>query len=242
MSVTVATLGLSGLAGLLTALSPCVLPVLPMVASSATGRSRWGLVTLAAGLALSFTIIGVVVTSSGSLLGLDERTLRKGAGALMLVFGTILLSQTLQHAMERVVSRFGDVGGRAALRIRSDHPAAQFAVGSLMGVAWTPCVGPTLGAAIALAANGKDLGEVSLVMLVFSLAAALPLVALGLASRSWFLRNHDRAARFAQIGRRAMGVGLLAIGLLVLTGMDKQLESLLLQLTPAWLVELTTRY
>ncbi|MGO1003813.1 cytochrome c biogenesis CcdA family protein [Lysobacter sp. CA196] len=242
MSVSAATLSLAGLAGLLTTLSPCVLPVLPLVASSATGRSRWGLVTLAVGLALSFTTIGVVVTSSGALFGLDERKLRAGAGMLMLIFGAVLSLPALQHAMERLVGRIGDISGRAALRIRSDHPAAQFLVGALMGVAWSPCVGPTLGAAIALAASGRDLGEVSLVMLIFSLAAVLPLIALGVASRSLFLRHHERAARFGKIGRRVMGAALLLIGLAVLTGFDKQIEIWLLEMTPTWLIELTTRF
>lgn len=242
MSLSAATLGLAGLAGLLTTLSPCVLPVLPLVAASATGRSRWGLFTLALGLALSFTTIGVVVTRSGALFGLDERTLRGVAGGLMLVFGAVLLLPPLQNAMERLTARLGELGGRGAMRIHSDHPVAQFAVGALMGVAWSPCVGPTLGAAIALAASGRDLGEVSAVMLVFSFAAVLPLIALGAASRSWFGRHHQRAARFGQIGRRIMGVALLLIGLAVLTGFDKHVETWLLELTPDWLVALTTRF
>ncbi|TVQ41443.1 MAG: cytochrome c biogenesis protein CcdA, partial [Wenzhouxiangella sp.] len=83
MEIQAVTLGLAFLAGLVTTLSPCVLPILPMIAAAATGRSRLGLVALAAGLALSFTVVGVVLASSGHLIGLDERGLRLGAGILL---------------------------------------------------------------------------------------------------------------------------------------------------------------
>lgn len=242
IALSATTLGLAALAGVVTTLSPCVLPVLPLVAASASGRSRWGLLTLALGLALSFTVVGVVVTSSGALLGLSERGLRWSAGALMIAVGTVMLVPSFRHALERLAGGAGNFGGQAAARIRSDHPAAQFAVGALMGVAWSPCVGPTLGAAIALAASGRNLAEVSVVMLVFSLSAVIPLIALGAASRAWFLRNQQRALRFGQIGRWLISISLILIGLTVLTGWDKLLETWLLDFTPAWLIELTTRF
>lgn len=242
MELGATTLGLALLAGLLTTLSPCVLPILPMVASSASGRSRWGLVTLALGLATSFTLIGVVVTSSGQLLGIDETSLRRIAGILMLLVGAVLVVPVLQRGLERMTGRLGNAGGNAMARIRSDHPAAQFAVGGLLGVAWSPCVGPTLGAAIALAAQGQSLGQVAVVMAVFSLAAVVPLVLIGAASRTLFNRHRDRLISAGQWGRKLMGWSLLLIGLMVLTGFDKVLEAWLLGVTPQWLIDLTTRF
>jgi cytochrome c biogenesis protein CcdA len=237
-----ATLGLAFLAGLVTTLSPCVLPILPMVAASAGGRSRWGLPALAVGLALSFTVIGLALASGGHLLGLEERALRVLAGGLMLVIGLVLLSERLQALAARLTAGLGQAGGDAVGRIHSDHPAAQFGVGALLGVAWTPCVGPTLGAAIALAATGQGLAESAVVMAVFGFAAALPLALLGLASRAVVMRQRERLARFGALSRRLMGGGLLLVGVLVLSGLDKWLEVALLDLSPAWLVDLTTRF
>lgn len=146
MDLSLTTLGLAFLAGLVTTLSPCVLPILPMIASAAAGRSALGLVALAAGLASAFTVAGVALASGGHPLGIEEDTLRTAAGLLMLVLGAVLLSSRMQDGFARIATRLGNRGYCALQHIRSDHPAAQFAVGGLMGVASTPCVGPTLAA------------------------------------------------------------------------------------------------
>jgi len=237
-----ATLGLAFVAGLLTTLSPCVLPVLPMVAASATGRSRWGLVTLIAGLALTFTVIGVALASSGQLFGMDDRTLRPAAGVLMAVIGLILLSSQLRDALARITGVLGNASGNALTRIRSDHPVAQLGVGMLMGIAWSPCVGPTLGAAIGLAASGGGTTGAALVMSVFSVAAVLPLAIVGLLGRGLLERHRQSLLHAGESGRTLMGWGLLLIGLLVVSGIDKWLEARFLVHMPEWLVELTTRY
>lgn len=242
LDIGMAALGLAFLAGLVTTLSPCVLPILPLIASAATGRHPLGLVALAAGLALSFTLIGVTVASSGHLLGIDERSLRIGAGVLMVAFGMVLLLKPLQQGFTHIANRLGNAGHGAMARIRSDHPAAQFALGTLMGVAWSPCVGPTLGAAIALAASGSGLADATAVMATFSVAAVVPLTAAGLVSRQAFGRNRERMDRIGKIGRLIMGWSLLLIGVLVLSGLDKQLEAWLLTLAPEWLLDLTTRF
>lgn len=242
MDLSLTTLGLASIAGLLTTLSPCVLPILPMVAASATGRSRWGLPALAVGLALAFTLIGVTLARSGDLLGLDERTLRTAAGLLMLVLGVVLLSARLQAALSGLLSKLGSLGGNAAAGIRSEHPAAQFGVGALLGVAWSPCVGPTLGAAIALAATGEGSAQAAVVMAMFSVGAVLPLIGAGLLSRQAFTRLRDRALSAGGIGKAVMGASLLLVGALVLSGLDKALEAWLLDVGPSWLTELSVRF
>jgi cytochrome c biogenesis protein CcdA len=118
----------------------------------------------------------------------------------------------------------------------------QFGVGLLLGAVWSPCVGPTLGAASALAAQGKDLLEVGLVMAAFGVGAALPLLALGTLSRQAMLRWRARLARAGQGGKAALGGMLAAIGLLILSNLDKRLEAFLLDAAPDWLILLTTRF
>ncbi len=236
------SLGLAFLAGLVTTLSPCVLPLLPMIAAAAAGRSRFGLLALAGGLALAFTTVGVALAAGGHAIGLDERSLRLTAGVLMAVVGCLLISQRLQSGFSRLTGRLGSAGHGAMSRVQSDHPAAQFLIGLLMGVAWSPCVGPTLGAAIAQAAGGGSLGASALIMGTFSVAAVVPLTAAGLASRSVFQARRDRLAVAGQIGRTVMGWSLPLIGILVLSGLDKQLEAWLLDIAPDWLPALTTGF
>jgi cytochrome c-type biogenesis protein len=234
------TLGMALLAGLLTTLNPCVLPLLPIIAGAATAKHRMSLFALAGGMVVAFTGVGVLVASGGRLLGLEAESWRFAAGAIMLGFGAVLVSTRLQALFSRWTARFGDSGNQLASRIRSDHPLPQAALGAALGVAWTPCIGPTIGAAMGLAATGEGVAQAAIVMAVFSVAAVVPLVIAGLASQAYFARNRERMARAGAIGRKIMGVGLVLIGLMVVLGLDKVVEARLLDWMPQWLLRLTT--
>ena len=115
-------------------------------------------------------------------------------------------------------------------------------MGVLLGAVWSPCVGPTLGAASLLAAQGRDLGQVGLTMFVFGLGAALPLLALGLLSREAMMRWRHRLAAAGHGLKAGFGAILVAIGALVITGLDKTVETALVEASPQWLTDLTTRF
>ena len=127
-------------------------------------------------------------------------------------------------------------GGFATTGLRG-----QFALGLLLGAVWSPCVGPTLGAASMLASRGEDLGQVSLVMTAFGIGAALPLLVLGLLSREAMMAWRGRLLNAGKAGKMALGGLLLALGLMIASGLDKRIETFLVDLSPAWLTELTTR-
>jgi cytochrome c biogenesis protein CcdA len=112
----------------------------------------------------------------------------------------------------------------------------------LLGILWTPCVGPTLGAVSVLAAQGRDLGTVALTMAVFALGAALPLVLFGLASKRALIAWRVRLLSVGSGANIALGIALVATGALMLTGYDKVLEAALLRLSPEWLSEFATRF
>lgn len=236
------TLSLAALAGVLTMLNPCVLPLLPVVVSAALARSPAGLLALAVGMTIAFTGTGTVFASSGRLLGLEAEIMRLTAAVLMVVIAALLLSSQLQYGFARATLGMASGAQRLLSWIKPEGAGGQFSIGLLLGLVWAPCIGPTLGAAIVLAARGEQLAEVAVVMAVFSFAAVVPLVLVGLASRAGFARNRERAMRFGRTGRLLMGYGLLAIGLLILTGGDKWLEALILDYAPNWLVDLTTRF
>jgi cytochrome c-type biogenesis protein len=113
----------------------------------------------------------------------------------------------------------------------------------LLGAVWSPCVGPTLGAASLLAARAENLGLVALTMFAFGIGAALPLLLIGMMSREATVALARQIAR----GRtrrqgRSMGAILVATGLMILSGLDKRLEAILVAASPAWLTDLTTRF
>jgi cytochrome c-type biogenesis protein len=238
----IATLGLAFLAGILSTLSPCVMPLIPLVLGAALSEHKLGPAVLAAGLAVSFTTVGLFVATIGFAIGLDAGIFRSAAAILMVGIGIVLFVPRFQAGLA-VAS--GPIGNWAESRFGGTRKAGlsgQFSVGLLLGVVWAPCAGPTLGAASVLAAKGQDLGEVAAIMLVFGIGAALPLLLLGMLSRETMLRVRGRLIATGLGAKIALGAILIALGLLILSGFDKKMETLAVDLSPAWLTSLTTRF
>jgi cytochrome c-type biogenesis protein len=230
------------LAGTLTVLSPCVLPVLPMVLGAAAAKGRSGPVFLALGLTLSFVTIGMFVALFGFAVGLDEGVFRQIAAVLMIVVGIVLTIPVLQT---QLATAGGPVSGWINDRFAGTEATSKggpFGLGLLMGAIWAPCVGPTLGAASVMAARGENLLEVTLTMVLFGIGSALPLLLLGLLSREVLMRWRGKMLLLGGGMKSLLGLILVLTGFLVLTGYDKQAEANFVQMSPDWLTELTTRF
>ena len=237
-----ANAALALLAGALSTLSPCVLPLLPVILASAVGRHRLGPLALASGLAASFVAIGLLLATVGYGIGLDAASFRPFAAALLLTVGFVLLLPPVQAQLALAAA---PVANWAESNFGGFDPAGlrgQFALGLLLGAVWSPCVGPTLGAASLLASQGKDLAHVALVMLAFGIGAAAPLLLLGLLSREATTRWRGRLADFGKGGKILLGALLVGVGVLILTGLDKRLETAFIDAAPAWLTAISTRY
>jgi len=240
--MSVATLGLALLAGVLSVLSPCVLPLLPIVLGTAASAHRLGPVALAIGLALSFTVIGLFVATIGFAAGLDTGVFRTISAILLIGVGLVLLVPRLQEQFALAAAPVSNWAGGYTDNFTPGSLAGQFGLGLLLGAVWSPCVGPTLGAASVLAARGEDLAQVALTMLVFGIGAALPLMLLGFVSREAMMRWRGRLMETGSVGKTLLGVLLVAVGLLVAINLDKRLETVLVDASPAWLTELTTKF
>ena len=239
--MTVGSPALALVAGALSVMSPCVLPLLPIVLGAAASHGKWGPAALAIGLSTSFVAVGMFVATIGFAVGLDADVLRHAAAVLMVAIGLVLMLPGFQ-AQLAVAS--GPIANWADTRfggVRSGT-AGQFWVGVLLGAVWSPCYGPTLGAASLLAAQGRDLGQVGIIMFAFAIGAALPLLAFGLLSRETMMRWRHRLASAGKNAKIGLGALFVAIGVLVLTSLDKSIETQLVALSPQWLTDLTTRF
>jgi cytochrome c biogenesis protein CcdA len=199
-------------------------------------------VALASGLALSFVVIGLFVATIGYGIGLDASIFRIIAAMILIGIGVILLVPQLQT---QVAAAAAPISGWTEERfggIETGGLSGQFSLGLLLGAVWSPCVGPTLGAASVLAAQGENLAQVAFVMLAFGVGAALPLLLLGLLSRETLMRWRGRLLDAGKTGKAALGGLLIVVGLLIVSGLDKRLEAVLVEASPAWLTEITTRY
>ena len=236
------SVALALLAGLISTLSPCVLPLIPIVIGTALSAHRFGPVALAAGLALSFVTIGLFIATVGFAAGLDQELFRSIAAVLLILVGGVLLMPRLQLQLAAAAAPIGNWASEKAGGFSTYGLAGQFAVGVMLGAVWSPCVGPTLGAASVLAARGENLTVVAMTMFAFGIGAALPLLAIGAMSRSALGRWRARLFAAGNGGKILMGIMLVVIGAFIITGTDKRIETMLVEASPAWLTEWTTRF
>ena len=235
-------LALAFAAGLLSILSPCVLPLVPIVLGAAIVVHPLGALALAAGLALSFTVLGLLLALVGFGLGLDAGMFRGAAAAIMIALGAVLLVPSWQARLAAAGGPLSSWTDRRFGGFASSGLAGQFAIGLLLGAVWSPCVGPTLGAASLLASQGQDLARVTLTMAVFGIGAALPLILLGLLSRATLMRVRSRLMSAGKFGKGALGAAFILIGVAIVSGTDKKIEAALVEASPQWLTELTTSF
>ena len=234
--------GFGFLAGLLSTLSPCVLPIIPILLGSATNAHPRAPLALAGGLALSYAVIGTTLVWAGSALGLDTSIFRSVAAAILGLLGLVLVSASLQQRFASATSGIGDAGNNLISRMQLDGLWGQFAIGLVLGVVWSPCVGPTLGAAVVLASQGSQLPQVALLMGLFGVGAALPIVVLAYVSRGAMLKMRGKLMQAGKTGKMILGVIMMALAVLILSGADKPVETWLVNQSPAWLTQLTTRF
>lgn len=234
------------LAGVLSTLSPCVLPLLPLVLGGATAAHRFGMLALGAGLVLAFVAVGMFVATAGYALGLDADWFRTVSAVLLGAVGLVLVSAPLQARLAIATSGAGQAGNgilqRFAPETRLGGWQGQFVIGLVLGAVWSPCVGPTLGAASLLASQGQSLAYAGGVMLAFGLGAALPLVLVGSLSRQALLRWRGKMLAAGQGGKYLLGGGAILVSALILSGLDRALETVLVDASPEWLIDLTSRF
>ncbi|OUR71577.1 cytochrome C biogenesis protein [Methylophaga sp. 41_12_T18] len=234
MGLELASIPLAWLAGILSILSPCVWPLVPVVMTSAAGQGRQGPVYFALGLSCAFALAGGLLTFVLLNSGLNPDAFRWFAAAMLVLVGMILIIKPLSDWVSLRLSLLSS-------RLNIGNPEAssaigQFGVGMLLGLVWLPCVGPTLGAAIALASVGQDLGTAFIIMFAFGIGTALALIAAAFLSGK--LLNSFRPQLLSNVGtvKIMLGWSLLLLGLMVFTGIDKVLEIFALQYLPDWSV------
>ncbi|MFP3588702.1 cytochrome c biogenesis CcdA family protein [Paraburkholderia sp. SIMBA_055] len=242
MDFGIGTYSLGYAAGVLSILSPCVLPLVPLILGAATAAHRLGALALIAGLVVSFTAAGIFIATIGFSLGLEAAVFRLTAAVLLIGFGIVLISTRLQAQLGTATSGVSNAGQVLLSRLAPTGLPGQFVVGLMLGAIWSPCVGPTLGAAATLASQGADLARVSLLMAVFGIGAATPMIALGFLSRTMISKVRGKLMTVGSSGKYLFGSALVAIGILIFTGIDKSAEEFMVTISPDWLTNLTTRF
>ncbi|WP_421760437.1 cytochrome c biogenesis CcdA family protein [Devosia sp.] len=231
---------LAFVAGLLTILNPCVLPLVPIVVAGAAAKDARGPLALAAGLAVTFGIAGGVIASLGAELG-DNLALRIVSSIAMIIVGVAIAVPAVAEVGERVLAPMVTLGHRLSNAMPATGLVGQFGLGALLALVWGPCVGPTLGAALVLAAGSGTLALAMLTMAIFALGAATSLLVAGFLLGRVTQKTRLATRQGARLGRMIFGAALVVIGVAALTGVDRIIEAWLVQIMPEWLVLFATQ-
>ncbi|HET7632204.1 MAG TPA: cytochrome c biogenesis protein CcdA [Gemmatimonadaceae bacterium] len=226
------------LAGLISFLSPCVLPLVPSYLTFITGISledvrgsrRFALLHAALfvlGFSMVFVAMGVAASAVGRTLLVHRQWLARAGGAVIIVFGLYLAGAFNIGFLARDT--------RPHLRSKPLGYLGTVVVGMAFGAGWSPCLGPILGSILTFAATAGDAGRGAVLLSAYSLGLAVPFLVSAVALEELIGFAQRNRARLAWL-TRASGVLLVVVGVLLVTGYLTVLTGLLQRLTPAWIL------
>jgi cytochrome c biogenesis protein CcdA len=198
------------LAGVVTVAAPCTLPMLPILLGASvgqTGKVRPAMIAL--GFVMSFSMVALLLSAITRVFDFDPNHLRNAAAILLLGFGLLMIWPA---PFEWLAVRIGGFGGHSAA---SRHGViGGFVLGTTLGLVWTPCAGPALGSILTVIATSKDTAWASLLLVVYAIGAALPMLAIAYGGQAITTRIRS-VARIAP--RLQQGFGVVVIGFALLS-------------------------
>jgi cytochrome c-type biogenesis protein len=204
------SLVLALLAGVVTVAAPCTLPMLPILLGASvgqTGKVRPAMIAL--GFVMSFSMVALLLSAITRVFDFDPNVLRTGAAVLLIGFGFLMIWPA---PFEWLSVRSGGFGGHSAA---SRHGViGGFVLGTTLGLVWTPCAGPVLGSILTVIATSKDTAWASLLLVVYAIGAALPMLAIAYGGQAITTRIRS-VARIAP--RLQQGFGVVVIGFALLS-------------------------
>lgn len=224
------------LGGVITVLSPCILPVLPIILSGAAGSGRlrpWGVI---AGFVLSFTLLTLLLVSVVRTIPLAPETVRLVASGLIVLLGALLLFPALGHYGERLSAK---MTGRVSIPgTEKKGLGGGLLTGVAAGMLWTPCIGPIMAAVMTLAITQQVSLAAVFITLTYALGTALPMLALVMGGRQLFTKN-DWLRSNAVVLQRGVGLVLIVLAVVIGFGGDRRLQGWLLEKVPSYGTALT---
>jgi len=241
-AISFSHLGLSLIAGSLTTLSPCVFPILPLVVGGAVQANRLAPLVMGIGMALSFAAIGLVLGALGPALGIDSESVRNFGALLLIAFAVVMLVPALGRRFTEWMAPIASSANAASSRLDGGSLGGALLLGGVLGLVWSPCSGPLLASALTLVASEGGAGRGALILGLFGVGAATPLVAVAYASRSGFALARGWVLARVDTVKQVLGVLIGLTGLAILTGGDKWLEARVLNLLPESWIGVTTLF
>src|SRR5208337_1498654 len=226
-------LGFAFLSGVITILSPCILPVLPIVLSGGVGGGKARPFGVLAGFVVSFTAFTLALSAIVQALGIPVDALRIVAVVLIILFGVVMLVPWLRNRFELLTSRIARRSGTAPGPQKRNGFWSGVLVGLSLGLIWTPCVGPIMASVISLALTQHvDGGSVS-ITLAYTLGTSIPMLGVMLGGRA-LLNKVPALTRNAGNIQKVFGALMIVIGVAIGLGWDRQFQTFILRALPGY--------
>lgn len=228
-------LGFAFIAGMVTVLSPCILPLLPIILSGSSGGGKNRPLGIIAGFVLSFTVFTLSLSTLVLALGISPDVLRVLAAVLILAFGLVMMIPPLKNAFmafaQKLTSRQGTVA--PGKQNQKQGFSGGFVVGLSLGMVWTPCVGPIMASVITLAATQSVSFSAVFITLAYTLGTALPMFLIMLGGRSLLARMPFLTKHSSRV-QQVFGFLMILTGTAILLGIDRDIQTWLLTVFPEY--------
>jgi cytochrome c-type biogenesis protein len=189
-------------AGFASVLSPCVLPVLPIIVTGNSNDHKWRPILIVSGLALTFILMGVLSSIFGAAVGSSIRSIEKIAAVVIALFGVMLILN---------INLFKHLSFFSSFAQKSKGRYGGFVLGFTLGIIWIPCVGPILSSVLAIVATQGNVVSGIILLFVYSIGFAVPMLVAAYASQ--IFRN-----RFKSLGKYPIAVNLISGVILLALG------------------------
>ncbi len=234
--------------GIVTILSPCILPVLPIVLSGSIGGGKARPLGIIAAFVVSFTLFTLALSTIVQVVGIPPDTLRIVAVVLLVIFGLVMLVPALRDRFELFASRLSSRGATKAGPVSAGRRSEDgeetgpsrwagfwsgIPVGFSLGLVWTPCVGPIMASVISLALTQKVSGGSVLITLAYSIGTSIPMLAVMLGGRALLNRVPGLKRNMGNI-QKVFGVVMIVVGVGIAVGWDRQIQTALLNAFPQY--------
>jgi cytochrome c-type biogenesis protein len=223
------------LAGVLIVFSPCILPVLPLIIAASLQVHRLGPLLMTIGLIIGFVLAGTLFYILSHSFHLPNQIWRYIAAGLLIILGILMCSHTqVQWLWSDTVNQANVLADQA----QGLGLGGQVMIGMLLGVIWSPCIGPALGAVVLVMMQAQSTLTAGLGFMVFALGTAFPILCFSYGGRMWV----RRFAPYLMHSLPIMGYICIFIGVMILTSMDQWLQIKALSILPDRWLALVTRY
>ncbi|MBN1411112.1 MAG: redoxin domain-containing protein [Spirochaetales bacterium] len=234
------------ISGIITVLSPCILPILPVVLAGGVGGGKTRSFGIVTGFVVSFTFFTLMLTTIVQAFGISPDVLRIVAVVLIAFFGLVLLVPKLHDWFGIAASRLANLGRMKPGQVGDPEKKKSglksffggFPVGLSLGLVWTPCVGPIMASVVSLALTESLDGGAVFITLAYSIGTALPMLLIMFTGRTLLTKVPFLVKNSVKI-QKAFGVLMIVVAVAIGFGWDRQFQSALLSAFPEYGTGLT---